>query len=303
MNFDSANNQDFGFIKIWKSLEKWEWFSDPNMVALWVHLLLKANWQDKRWCGHVIKRGQCVIGRSQLSKETGISEQTIKTCLNRLKSTSQITIKSTSKFSVLTIENYEFYQQRDHKPTSKSTSKSTSNQPATNQQLTTPLEGEEREEREEGIDSPLNPPEGKVSVKEKKSKQDYSQDFEEFWKQYPKKAGKTEAYKAYVNAIKRASPQQILNGTMAYANECTQRDPKYIKHAQGWLNGDRWQDQQDKSTQTNKPNGENYVQGYNQQEQQPSASMRGLQSFAKRFLGENYSESHDGRRQISQDDS
>jgi len=79
--------------------------------------------------GKTIKRGQLVAGRLELSKNTGISEQSIRTSLVKLKSTSEITIKTTNKYSVISINNYDEYQQ--------STNKLTNNQPTTNQQLTT----------------------------------------------------------------------------------------------------------------------------------------------------------------------
>jgi hypothetical protein len=87
--------------------------------------------------GHPIPRGSCVCGRYALSKDTGISPQSVRTSLARLKSTNDITIKSTNKFSVIYIVNYQDYQDNS---TNSSTIKSTFNQPATNQQLTTSKE-------------------------------------------------------------------------------------------------------------------------------------------------------------------
>jgi predicted transcriptional regulator len=76
-----------------------------------------------------------------LAENTGITEQTIRTCLNRLKSTNEITIKVTNKYSIITICNYESYQlinnitnqQINQQPNQQLTI----NQPTTNQQLTT----------------------------------------------------------------------------------------------------------------------------------------------------------------------
>lgn len=128
---------DIGYIALHRKFNQWEWKSDPNMVALFIHLLVNANYVPKSWQGQIIERGQVVIGRKQLSLDTGISEQTIRTCLNKLKSTSEITIKPTNKFSILTIVNYDKYQGGQTESTSRSTSKLTNNQPTTNQQLTT----------------------------------------------------------------------------------------------------------------------------------------------------------------------
>lgn len=99
-----------GFIKIWRKFLKWEWYADSDMKAVFLHLVLTANYKDTKWRGLKIKRGQVVTGRKKLSKDLKISEQTIRTCLSRLKSTNEITIKSTNRFSIITICNYKTFQ-------------------------------------------------------------------------------------------------------------------------------------------------------------------------------------------------
>lgn len=150
------------WIKIHNSLLDWEWYSDGNMVRLWLHLLLKANYKDKKWMGQVVKRGQLVTGRDALSKELGISVQVIRTCMKRLVSTNEITIKPTNKYSIITICRYDEYQACESTTNQQSTSK----QPSCNQQATTPIEYDnyriknitekerkERKEKENFIDS------------------------------------------------------------------------------------------------------------------------------------------------------
>ena len=107
------------------------------MVHLFIHLLLNANNMDSEWRGVKIKRGQMVTGRKSLNEKTGISEQTLRTCLKKLEITKEITIKSTSKFSIITVCNYEVYQGCKNGSNQQTNQQLTSNQPATNQQLTT----------------------------------------------------------------------------------------------------------------------------------------------------------------------
>jgi biotin operon repressor len=111
------------------------------MAHLFQHLIRKANHAPQRWEGITVERGQLICGRKSLSESTGISEQTIRTCLNRLKSTKEITIESTKSFSIITINNYEDYQGEDgqvnHRFNQASNQQSTNNQPTINQQLTT----------------------------------------------------------------------------------------------------------------------------------------------------------------------
>ena len=137
-----------GFIALHRSLLSWGWHTDPATGWLFVNLLLMANWTDSEWQGMTIERGQLVTGRKALAAQTGLSEQTVRTSLNRLKSTNEITIASTNKFSVITIVNYGKFQDVPEMPTSTLSSNLTNNQPAANQQLTT---NEQEKQGEQGI--------------------------------------------------------------------------------------------------------------------------------------------------------
>lgn len=129
-----------GWIKIFRKIQSWGWYNDSQMVHLFIHLLLEANHEDRIWKGQPVKRGQMIFGRKAVAETLGISEQSIRTCITRLKSTNEITTKSTNKFTLVTIVNYDQYQVEDKKSTSKSTSENANEQPTTNQQLTTPKE-------------------------------------------------------------------------------------------------------------------------------------------------------------------
>lgn len=129
-----------GWIKLHRKFLKWEWYTDGNTFRIFLHLLLSANYEDTRWRGLELKRGQTIIGRKTLSETLGISERAVRTSLDHLKSTNEVTIKSTNKYSIVTIEKWEEYQSKEDEATIKSTSEVTSNRPATDQQPTTPKE-------------------------------------------------------------------------------------------------------------------------------------------------------------------
>lgn len=103
---------DEGFIKLHRSILKWEWFHDDNTFKVFIYLLLNANWEDSRFRGYEIPKGSLVIGYTALSKNLGISKQSVRTAISHLKSTGEITIKSTNKFSIATIVNWDKYQGR-----------------------------------------------------------------------------------------------------------------------------------------------------------------------------------------------
>lgn len=132
-----------GWIKLYRKITEWEWYTDSNIFRVFLHLLLNANHKPKRWRGIIIGRGQLITSRKLLSKQLKISEQSIRTSLIRLKSTNEIIIKTTNKFSLITICNYDSYQSFDfsinQQPTSqplKINQQNPINQPTTNQQIT-----------------------------------------------------------------------------------------------------------------------------------------------------------------------
>ncbi len=65
--------------------------------------------------------------------------------------------------------------------------------------------------------------------------------FDAFWEAFPLKKGKDAARKAWAKAIKRGDPHAIVDGARAYRDD-PERDPKYTKYPQGWLNDGRWED-------------------------------------------------------------
>lgn len=99
-----------GWIKLHRKILDWEWFTSPGTLQLFIYLLLRANKEDKKWRGILIKRGQLVTSVATISEETKLSTQQVRTSLNRLKSTNEITSKTTNRFTLVTVCKYESYQ-------------------------------------------------------------------------------------------------------------------------------------------------------------------------------------------------
>lgn len=100
-----------GWIKLHRSLLDWDWYSDINTKILFIHLLLKANFEEKSWRGIIINRGELFTSINHLSIELGISEKQIRNSLKKLKSTNEIDIKGASNGTMITICKYDYYQQ------------------------------------------------------------------------------------------------------------------------------------------------------------------------------------------------
>lgn len=80
-----------GFITLHRKIMKWEWYKDVPTKVLFLHLLLNANYEEKKWRGLIIKRGQLVTSLNHLSEETGLTKQQVRTALCKLEATQEIT--------------------------------------------------------------------------------------------------------------------------------------------------------------------------------------------------------------------
>ena len=121
-----------GWIKLHRQLLKWEWWEDHNTTRLFVYFLLEANHAPKKWKGVVIDSGQFVTSIRRITKETGLSMQQTRTSINKLKSTHEITHKSTSKYTVISICNWDIYQNGEEEDNTLSNKRATNEQQTSN---------------------------------------------------------------------------------------------------------------------------------------------------------------------------
>lgn len=99
------------WIKLFPKMLNWGWYKDINTKVLFIHCLLNAQWKDGKFENIVIPRGSFATGRKKLAKELGLSEQEIRTALKHLISTNELTIETNNKFSIISVVNYDLYQQ------------------------------------------------------------------------------------------------------------------------------------------------------------------------------------------------
>lgn len=133
-----------GWIKIYRELLQWEWFEKSEMVHLFIYLLLKASREDRKWQGIPVKKGQLVTTNGTIRRDLKLSEQTIRTCMKRLISTGEITYQATNRYVVVTICNYDRYQESkiaiNEQNNEQTNIQTTSDQRAINEQSTTSKE-------------------------------------------------------------------------------------------------------------------------------------------------------------------
>lgn len=99
-----------GWIKLHRQITDWEWYTDHNTFRVFLHLLLTANHKDKKFKGMDLKAGTIVTSRDLLAYATGLSVRQIRTSLDKLKTTNELTIKTSPQGTIIQIVNYVKYQ-------------------------------------------------------------------------------------------------------------------------------------------------------------------------------------------------
>lgn len=112
-----------GWICLHRKMVDWEWYDDVNTFKLFMHLLLSATYKSDDYKGEKLKPGDVFTGRKRLSIDSGLSEQQIRTALKKLEKTNEITIKSTKKYSIISIVKWEEYQSINQQPNQEATKK------------------------------------------------------------------------------------------------------------------------------------------------------------------------------------
>ena len=103
-------NTDTGHILLHRKILKWEWFTDQSTCKLFIYCILRANWQKARFRGTEIERGEFITSLETLKNELGLSERNVRTALDHLKSTGEISERIYKKFRIITVNNYDKYQ-------------------------------------------------------------------------------------------------------------------------------------------------------------------------------------------------
>ena len=96
-----------GYITLSRKILDWRWFKKPKTAFLFVYLLLSSNFENRDFEDIIIKRGQYACTQERLSAETGLSLKEVRTALDNLKKTGDITIDTSRGYSLITVVEYE----------------------------------------------------------------------------------------------------------------------------------------------------------------------------------------------------
>ena len=98
------------FVKFDRNLLKWRWFQHPKTLAVWIWLIMKANVEDHDFEKETIHRGEVATSRRRISADTGLTEREVRTALEHLKSTGEVSVRIRPKYQVISIPEYSKYQ-------------------------------------------------------------------------------------------------------------------------------------------------------------------------------------------------
>lgn len=126
-----------GFVLLHRKMVDWEWYTDINVKALFIHLILMANHSEQKWRGQVVKRGELVTSIGNLAVKNGMTVMQVRTALKKLQKTGDVTIKTTSKNTVIMVVKYDFYQAEQQTNNTQNNNQVTIEKQSSNNQITT----------------------------------------------------------------------------------------------------------------------------------------------------------------------
>lgn len=99
-----------GYVKLHRAILHWEWYKDLNTKSLFIHFLLKACFDNCNHKGLSLGKGQVVTSVKKLSEDLGLTVRQIRTSLEKLQRSGEITVQTNNKHTVITVVKYEDYQ-------------------------------------------------------------------------------------------------------------------------------------------------------------------------------------------------
>lgn len=218
-----------GWLKLYRSILDSAVFQDAEVLKVWIWLLCNVAFEqhDTICYGKVIhlKPGQIATGRKKIAQCTDLNETKVYRALTAIKSLGNIEIKATNKYSIITVVNWDKYQDEN--------GKRTSNEQQTNSKTTT-YEQQDDSKRTQHKN-------GKNGKKEKNIYM--CSFFQSVWDEYPKKLGKNKITKAAMKQLEEAGEDAVMGAVRRYVEKIKREgtDEKYIMHGSTFFNG-AWRD-------------------------------------------------------------
>lgn len=264
-----------GYIKVWRSLAEHPlWTKVPDAwLRVALGILLRANWKPAKWDDGErqidIPAGTFVTSRPRMTEFCRVSDQQYRDALTFLERTTFITVTRTRRYHCITVVNWDTYQGDATGENHNENPERTAKEPSKNRQRTKIEEGKKEEVKDicaspdgnarvGSLPSIDNPPLGTTepdalfpveSARPKLTRCVTPQQeawFSQWWSEYWLHKAKKAAREAFLKHVKtEARFQQVMAATRAQNSEMLSREPGKRPHGASWLNGERWEDEQD----------------------------------------------------------
>ena len=218
-----------GWLKLYRSILDSAVFQDAEILKVWIWLLCNVAFEqhDIICYGKVItlKPGQIATGRKKIAQCTDLNENKVYRALNALKSLGNIEIKATNKYSIITVVNWDKYQEENGKRTTseqQNNSRPTTEEQQGNNKRTQHKNGNNGKNEKEIYMCPF---------------------FERVWDLFPNKKGKSAVSKKAMRELAEAGETVVIAAVEKYKEEIERKgtEEKYILHGSTFFNG-RWRD-------------------------------------------------------------
>ena len=217
-----------GWIKTDRSIQDhWLWDDKPYAYGqAWIDLLMLAAYEDKKvlWKNKLIdvKRGQYLTSIRYLAERWGWSKDRVMRYIALLKSDGMIDTDKDSGRTLITIENYRFFQdvpdadKDSYKYTDKDTDKDAS-RTLTRTQTRTKTKNKR--------------------IKEEKNNNIYGDFFAICWQAYPKKKGKGSISESKIKFLyDHVGQEQMLRCIERYKSELSGKDNQFVMYGSTFFN-------------------------------------------------------------------
>lgn len=205
-----------GFVKYRRSKEVNELLKAPIANALLCQIVLRAK-RTKSFSVDGLEVGEALIGDY---KSVGASYQQYRTAVGQLERWGLVTIRTTNKGSIAKLIDKRVFDINQEGGNEQNNHQTTNKKRTDNEQTTT-----NKNER-------------------RKKRKKYSEAFESFWRQYPKKVAKIKAFSAFQKIDFSEHPLETIIFVLQKQKNSEQwKTSQYIPNPTKWLEEERWLDE------------------------------------------------------------
>jgi len=218
-----------GYVKLWRKSLDSSFLQNASLVQFWVWCLLKATHKPVNvmvgFQEITLEPGQFIFGRKAAAKDLKSTERSIRTCVEYLSKSEKATIKTTNKFSIISLTNWTIYQ------TQEKSNDQQNDQQATNKRPASDHKQEVKEHKEK-----------KLQVRKAAA---YSQEYEELWKvhKYGVKSKGWEEYQMMDTPPPHDEMVAILRSQVAAEIASRKNGHKLasLPHMERWIKNRMWE--------------------------------------------------------------